>query len=161
MRFISTLPLFSFPREAEQARLPKPGDFSTEDPQIPSREQQWILQPEPLFRELLLLFPAFPIYTDSFFLQVIIYILFIIQGFLSLGNSHTHTHTHRQETGKTPSLPTPDLLDLGENPAFFPVFFLTAAEAPRAAPLPGIRGTPEVGNSGIPGGLRAPAGAAR
>lgn len=70
------------------------------DPQIPSREQEWILQPEPLFRELLPLFPAFPIYTDSFFLQVIIYSLFIIQGFLSLGITHTHTHTHAGKPGK-------------------------------------------------------------
>lgn len=85
------------------------------------------MQLELLFRELLPLFPAFPIYTDSFFLQVIMYSLFIIQGFLSLGNIHTHTH---RETGKILPLPTPDLLGLGENPTFFPVFFLAVAECP-------------------------------
>lgn len=165
MGFISTLPPFSFPREAERARLPNPGDFCTEDPRIHSRELEWILQPEPLFRELLPLFPAFPIYTDSFFLQVIMYSLFIIQGFSS-SRDHPHTHTAPgPQPGKShhSQLSFPSrTAGFGGKPRVFPgfCFFLVAAEA-----LPGIRGIPEVGNSGIPGGssggVTAPAGAAR
>lgn len=167
--FISTLPLFSFPREAERARLPNPGDFGTEDPQIHSRELKWVLQPEPLFWELLPLFPAFPIYTDSFFLQVIMYSLFIIQGFSS-SRDYPHTHTARpapdagnRENPTAPNSPLPaEPLDSGQNPAVFPVFLFSLAAA---KVLPGIWGIPEVGNSGIPGGssggVTAPAGAAR
>lgn len=151
MGFISTLPLFSFPWEAERARLPNPGDFGTGDPQIPSGELERILEPEPLFWELLLLFLAFPIYTDSFFLQVIIYSLFIIQGVLSLGIIHTHTHTRGiQENPAAPSSPFPaEPLDLvGKIPTVFPGFFFSLKQR-RSREFEG--GIPEVGNSGIPG----------